>query len=248
MTATATPLHFSRFEFKYVMPQALRREVEAELGHFVHLDAFVQDQPDQQYFVRSLYFDDPVYSCFRAKVDGQHTRSKFRIRTYTDAAVTSVPWFLEIKGRFNNLVFKHRVPLAPLADPTLAGERLARAVLAAAPPGRVREQFEFQLFRRQLRPIVRVDYRRRPYISRFDPDFRVTFDSELRAAADDAMVPARGPAARALLPGYTVMEVKFRHHVPAWFHRVLQAYDLRRVSISKVCTGVQALGLQSDPN
>jgi hypothetical protein len=53
---------------------------------------------------------------------------------------------------------------------------------------------------------------------------------------------------RALVPGYTVMEVKFRYHMPSWFHRIIQAFELRRVSISKICTGTQALGLQLDPN
>jgi hypothetical protein len=34
--------------------------------------------------------------------------------------------------------------------------------------------------------------------------------------------------------------------VPAWFHRILQAYELRRQSVSKICAATQALGLQLD--
>jgi len=241
-------LHFSRFEFKYVMPRSLRDDVEAELGHFVDLDPYVQGQPDQQYFVRSLYFDDANYSCFREKVDGMHTRSKFRIRTYTRRIEDPAPWFLEIKGRYNNLVFKHRTPLQGNYDQRAAGYALSSQLLQYTAPSNVRNQFEFDIYRKQIRPIVLVDYERRPYVSRFDPEFRLTFDHRLEASATDMVFPGPAVKMRKLIPGYTVMEVKFRHHVPSWFHRIIQAYELRRVSISKICTGTETLGLELDPN
>ena len=248
MTSKETRLHFSRFEFKYVLRQQLREEVEGELGHFVELDPYVQGQPHQQYFVRSLYFDDPVFSSFRAKEEGQHTRAKFRIRTYARTAATPAPWFLEIKGRYNNLVFKHRTPFTGEFDRCAAGDELCRMTLAHTTAGSVRSQFEFELYRHQIRPVVLVDYERRPYVSRFDPEFRLTFDSRLETTATDTLFPPSTQVMRRMLPGYTVMEVKFRHHVPSWFHRIIQAYELRRTSISKICTGTQVLGLQLEPN
>lgn len=245
---TETPLHFSRFEFKYVLPQALRDEVESELQHFVQFDPFVAATEHHQYFVRSLYFDDPTWSCFHAKVDGMHTRSKFRLRTYARQPGMGTPWFLEIKGRYNNLVFKHRTPLRGSFDEGARGDDLCKLILRHAEPGKVRDQFEFDVYKKQIRPVALIDYLRRPYVSRFDPEFRLTFDEQLTAAETPALFP--GPAAvhRKLVPGYTVMEVKFRHHVPAWFHSILQAYELRRRSISKICEGIEALELQSDPN
>ena len=247
MPSKDTKLHFSRFEFKYVLSQKLRDDVEAELGHFVELDPYVEGQPGQQYFVRSLYFDNAEFASFHEKIDGMHTRSKFRIRTYARAIDDPAPWFLEIKGRYNNLVFKHRTPFDGAQDKRSAGDELCRAVLRHTAPGTVRNQFEFDLFRRQIRPVVLVDYERRPYVSRFDPDFRLTFDCNLETTATDTLFPGPRVRMRKMLPGYTVMEVKFRHHVPSWFHRIIQAYELRRVSISKICTGTQVLGLQLDP-
>ena len=52
MTSKQTPLHFSRFEFKYVLSQPRREEVESELGHFVELDPYVQGQPHQRRLTR----------------------------------------------------------------------------------------------------------------------------------------------------------------------------------------------------
>ncbi len=51
-------LHFSRFEFKYVLPLEQRHELESELGYFMALDPHVSKRRHQKYFVRSLYFDD----------------------------------------------------------------------------------------------------------------------------------------------------------------------------------------------
>lgn len=243
--ARTAQLHFSRFEFKYVLDHALRTSVEAELQHFVELDPYVARQPNHQYFVRSLYWDDAAYAAFHQKMDGMLARSKFRLRTYARTLADPAPWFLEIKGRHNQLVWKHRTPIQGDFDRTARGYELSRLLIARAAPGPVRDQFEFALYRHQIAPIVLVDYLRRPYVSKFDPEFRLTFDSDLSAAAATTLFPTMSRP-RALLRGSTVMEVKFRHHVPAWFHRILQAYELQRQSISKICTGMQALGLQAD--
>ena len=246
-TESGTKLHFLRFEFKYVLDAALRTEVEAELQHFVELDPYVAGQPDHLYFVRSLYFDDQALSAFHAKVDGMLTRSKFRVRTYGRTIDDPSPWFLEQKGRHNDLVVKHRAPVLGAFDRHAKGYALSRMLCQHVPPGAVRDQFEFDLYRKQIEPIVLVDYLRRPYVSKFDPDFRLTLDSQLSAAQADTLFPGSAARHRQLLRGQCVMEVKFRRHVPAWFHRILQAYELRRQSISKICTATQALGLQLDP-
>ncbi|HHH38233.1 MAG TPA: polyphosphate polymerase domain-containing protein [Sedimenticola sp.] len=244
MTAK-TRLHFARFEFKYVLPTRLRDEIERELGYFLQFDPFVASTPEHKYFVRSLYFDDPDFTAFYDKIDGLRTRSKFRLRTYSNRIDRPAPIFLELKGRHNNLVFKHRVPVGGEEALRLArGDAVAERILAGSEAGvPVREQFQFELLRKRIRPVALIDYYRRPYISRYDPEFRITFDERLRGTQTSALFPGPAERGRDLLPGYTVVEVKFRYHVPAWFHRIIQSYELRRVSISKICRGIEVLGL-----
>lgn len=239
-------LHFSRFEFKYVLDRARRERVEADLRHFVELDPHVLRAPDHVYFVRSLYFDDAALSAYHAKCDGLLTRAKFRLRTYgRQPGLTQR--FLEIKGRDNHQVWKHRAPVGDAGDPNARGNTLVRQLLEHAAAGRVRDEFAFQVFRRGIAPIALVDYVRRPYLSRFDPDFRLTFDSELIATATDTLFPNGSSRPVPMLPGHSVMEVKFRHHVPAWFHHILQAHELRRTTISKICAACEHLGLTDVP-
>ena len=74
----------------------------------------------------------------------------------------------------------------------------------------------------------------------------MTFDDNLRGTATGQLFP--GPADRSIrvLPGYTILEVKFRYHLPKWFHRLIQSTELRRVSISKFCACMKALGQVED--
>ena len=65
-----TRLHFSRFEFKYLLNAKRRGALESDLQHFLQYDPFVALQENHQYPVRSLYFDDPSYSAFHDKIDG----------------------------------------------------------------------------------------------------------------------------------------------------------------------------------
>ena len=247
MASKKTKLHFSRFEFKYVLPRPLMEDFQRELQYFVQLDPFVEKRENSVYFVRSLYFDSPGFEAYYDKIDGMKTREKFRLRTYATNSDEHSPCFLEIKGRHNNLVFKHRTPLAQEKfDVESNRDTISDSILSALEDGELKDRFTYFLLRKRIEPIVLIDYARRPYISKYDPEFRVTFDSELAATRSDCLFPGERSIARSLIPGYSVMEVKFRFHLPSWFHRLLQSWELERTSISKVCTGIKAWELVPD--
>jgi len=246
---TASPLDFTRFEFKYILSAAKRQAVETDLLYFLEYDPFVENRPDHKYFVRSLYFDDPTYSAFHDKIDGLKSRYKFRVRTYSSSPEMKTPVFLEIKGRHNNLVFKHRTPILREGphENRLNGSWLPTEILSDAQDGSVRDQFEFDIYRKHLKPVALIDYHRRPYISKYDPGFRITFDEKLQATRTTRLFPLHNTCApKWVIPGYTVVEVKFRHHLPSWFHQVIQAHELQRISISKIVSGMERLGLAHD--
>lgn len=244
-TAPASPLHFSRYECKYVLDGSSRPAVEVGLLPFMRPDERGVVDAAAGYFVRSLYFDDPALSAFHAKMDGLRTRSKFRLRTYATGPDDPAACYLERKGRHDGRVFKHRTLLRQGFDTRARGDRLVREVLKWAAPSVVRDQFEMDVVRRRLAPLVLVDYRRCAWHSPLSTDFRVTFDSELRATASGALWPMQA-SERTLLRGQSVMEVKFAQLIPAWFHRLAQSRQLQRRSLSKVCEAILELGLAPD--
>lgn len=236
-----TKLHFARFEFKYILTKSLRNEIESELGYFLTLDPYVASKPHMKYFVRSLYFDDPHYSDYYEKIDGVKKRKKFRIRTYTDDPNERCATFLEIKGRHNAYVYKHRSPMPQLTtdDFLNCNGKMAQIAISKTEDSPVLDQFKFGLERRRIKPVMLIDYMRRPYISKYDAEFRLTFDDTLKGTYTDTLFPRLWDTSFSILRGFTVMEVKFRYHIPSWFHRVIQSYELRRVSISKYCKGIE---------
>ena len=238
-------LKFLRFEFKYILPKNLRQTLEQELCHFLRLDPYVAAQPAQQYMVRSLYFDDPEFSNYYDKIDGLLHRAKFRLRTYTDKPEESCATFLELKGRYNALVFKHRVKLIPEEKVLFSrGEKiLHQKILDTAEKGKLLEQFRYETMRKRIRPIMLIDYHRRPYFSKYDPEFRVTFDCQLHGTPSSSIFPNVWQNKRAIMKGYTIMEVKFQNDMPGWFHKFIKNYELKRVSVSKICKGIEAWNL-----
>ena len=243
--AEALVLEFSRFEFKYVLHRRLRELVEAELGYFMELDPHVETREHSRYFVRSLYLDDPQHTAFHDKIDGLKTRSKFRFRTYADHP-SGAPVFLEEKGRTNNRVFKHRMLLAGEGESVTTESLINNLLSEGAANQGLADKFRYEWFRRRIRPVTLIDYWRRPYVSRYDHEFRVTFDENLQAWNTDNLFPPPSASGRRLLPGYTVMEVKFGHKLPAWFHKIIQSFELKRVPLSKICEGMTTLNIAID--
>jgi VTC domain-containing protein len=238
-------LDFLRFEFKYILRKSLRDRIERELCHFMALDPFVAGQKDCSYIVRSLYYDDPAYSSYYEKIDGALRRAKFRLRTYTNSPDDSCATYLEIKGRYNSLVFKHRAGFKNSATSRIFADcsDTTERILSTIKDSSVTEQFRYELVRKQIQPVMLIDYVRRPYFSKYDSEFRLTLDDDLHGTATDRLFPQTSTARRALMPGHSVMEIKFKDRIPLWFHRIIRSYSLQRQSISKVCKGIEACQL-----
>lgn len=233
--------HFLRYEFKYILNDETRENIENELSFFMHLDPFVEKFENKKYLVRSLYFDDPYNSFYYEKTDGLMHRQKFRIRTYSTNYNKDIPIMLELKGRYNNFVYKHRTSLEHNNENTSDIFHLLSQL--EKNDNQVSKQFIYDRYRKKIKPIMLIDYQRRAYQSKYDYEFRITFDGELYGTQTTKLFPKDDLYKRKLIDGYTIMEVKFRKHVPPWFHRIMIKYQLNRISISKYCTGMESTSL-----
>jgi hypothetical protein len=237
---------FARYEFKYILDLRLRQLIENEISHFMEIDGHTDPALDHQYFVRSLYFDSPGNFAFYEKTDGVKTRHKFRIRTYGNVFDGRSPILLEEKGRHNERTYKTRTQIdydhlsAFIHNPKKVLEIDQYRDIAIV------QKFVSNHFRSEINPKVLVDYLRRPYTSQFDMNFRITFDHKIYATATNQLFGPLKSSAKLCLRGSSIMEVKFNRRIPAWFHRILQAYDLRRVSVSKFVVGMKTCGLAID--
>jgi hypothetical protein len=238
---------FHRYEFKYLLNSSVREDIEREVKEFMSYDGHVDPDMDNMYLVRSLYFDDPLSTAFYEKIDGIMVRQKFRIRTYGHALSDGMPLFLESKGRTNERTYKYRIAIAPEhLDKFLTADK-TWGLMDEYPGKALVEKFVFETHRRNLAPRVLVDYLRRPYVSDYDSNFRITFDSKVSSTVSSELFPTLDRTNwQACHPGWTILEVKFDRRLPKWFHRVLQSYEMRRLSVSKFCLGMERCSIAVD--
>lgn len=249
MTGSEAPrLHFHRYEFKYILTSELLRGITRELD--LRLDRDVHSGARGDYFVRSHYFDTDAFDLYYEKLAGLRKRYKFRIRSYSDSDSYTPPLFLELKGRNNNLVYKHRM----LLDPETAEEALGQGTKTLAGILMEREhlcntgrRFVFDVFRKRISPSVVVDYHRSAFENRANPDFRVTLD---RAVMAYRALPSGHPAGtcRTISDGFHILEIKFRYRMPSWFLRLIQEFQLKLVSFSKFAFATGAVFMDSIPS
>jgi hypothetical protein len=233
MSAEIPKLHFHRFEFKYLVSGEILERIEHELSLRMERDR--HSGTDGSYAIRSIYFDSEAFHWLSEKKAGLYERYKFRLRSYTLEKRYSTPVFLELKGKSDVLVYKHRQFLDPhsLKDSLSAGMvTFCEDIIGSECCSRVGQRFVHDIFRMRLSPSVVVDYRRAAFENSANPDFRVTIDRDVFAtrAGDDGL-PRGVPYD--LTPGFVVLEIKFRYHLPAWFHRMIGEYELWRKSFSK---------------
>lgn len=238
-----TPLHFRRMEVKYLLPDRLVPSFLERIAPYTEVDPFLVagGQGQTQYPVTSLYFDSADLHALTEKDAGLLSRRKLRLRTYGEEFSERASCFLEIKRRHDFLVSKDRLALsvgrishAPMED--LLSHLLHRIEADANVTA------EANLLHRwyNLQPTALVQYQRIPLVARHDRRFRVTIDRDLAGFWRPAQFLGPVPLHHCLL-GHSVLELKWNHAVPSWFHAAIQDFDLVRTAFSKYAITVLSL-------
>ena len=231
-------IQLERYEFKYLLPNNLANLIENEIKNFMILDNFANEESNKEYFVSSIYFEDDFNTGFNEKVDGYRIRKKYRFRTYLNKNKKN-PVFLEVKGRNLERTYKKRITIPSKYFDLFKSRENYLSILKIFSNNLIISNFIFDVFRKNLQPKVRVDYYRKPYIVSNGLYFRLTFDNQISSSKVSNLDFKKDNQHNILCKaGFTVLELKFERSIPAWFHRIIQSYDLQRRSISKYVLGM----------
>ena len=234
---------FSRYEFKYLLPLKKAKHIEEEIKSFMVLDKNAQKNIKKNYFVRSLYFDNEFFSNFYEKVDGMETRKKFRIRVYSSNENSKSPIFLEMKGRQNQRTYKLRTKIDKShVNYLINNENFDSLSKIYSTQNNVINHFIYDSLKKRIKPKVLIDYDRRAYFNKSGLLFRLTFDNNILSAASNELYNKQKHNFKETRAGYTVLELKFERSIQPWFHRIIQNYNLGRMSISKFALGMEKCG------
>lgn len=219
-----TPVQF-RHELKYLISETDELVLRHQLCRLFQPDPYGDE--NNEYHVRSLYFDDMYETALLTKQSGTDYRNKYRIRIYKlqDKMIK-----LERKTKRGDGIYKVSAPLTRAqCDQILAGDTTG---LATADHPLVRDLF-LQMTTRRLRPVVIVDYVREAYLLPWE-NVRITLDKRLRTghlgvSLFDAGLPTIDP----LDHPQTILEVKYDNYLPQLVPGLISAIQGTRSAVSK---------------
>ena len=228
----------NRLEYKYLVPLNSMDRLRNDLLKYLDYDDYASVRSNKEYTVRSIYLDTHDYKCYYEKMDGVHTRKKFRIRGYNTQAENNQIFF-EIKRKYDNFISKNRAgmyfhDLHEVLRNTWNVPNLLD-----------KEENDFEYFYyyyqlKQLEPKVLVVYDREPFECKFGSKLRITFDKNLRSKTVDNFVHLYDEdRLKDIYQTKFIFEVKFFQVLPQWINRVLGKYDMTRLAVSKYTTSLE---------
>ena len=221
----AVPLrHELKFFISPIQYQVLSRTLKATLSPDPNGDE------NNQYHIRSLYFDTAYDSALYDKINGTANRDKYRIRIYnfSDQMIR-----LECKSKFRDLISKRSVRITrDLAEQLVSADPTG---LESTASGLVSDTFR-EMRTNLLHPVVIVDYLREAYLHPAE-EVRITFDMQLRSGLNSVdMFNPYLPTVPPFDHDEIILEVKYNQVLPPYIANLL-TYALRdgacRSAISK---------------
>ena len=221
----AVPLrHELKFFISPLQYQVLSRTLKATLNPDPNGDE------NNQYHIRSLYFDTAYDSALYDKINGTANRDKYRIRIYnfSDQMIR-----LECKSKFRDLISKRSVRITrDLAEQLISADPTG---LESTASGLVSDTFR-EMLTNLLHPVVIVDYLREAYLHPAE-EVRITFDMQLRSGLNSVdMFNPYLPTVPPFDHDEIILEVKYNQVLPPYIASLL-TYALRdgacRSAISK---------------
>jgi hypothetical protein len=214
-------------ELKVVVDPALASRIRAWARERLEGDPYADGPAHDEYRITSLYFDTTDLAVFHRR--DSYGRAKYRVRRYGQSDTV----FLERKMRTSGFLVKRRtqVPLGVLPH-------LRNGSGPSRWPG---DWFARRLRLRSLKPTSVVSYLRTARVGTTEHGpYRLTLDEGLTAAECPDLVVAldRGSA---ILPGSTIVELKFRVQPPLVFRELLHDFKLHPERVSKYRLALMAL-------
>lgn len=213
---------FERREIKYLIDSQQRKAIRERAEPFMKPDEFGRST------VCNVYYDTPDRLLARRSLERPVYKEKLRVRSYGPASPDREV-FVELKKKYKGVVYKRRVAMTQReAEQYLAGG-------AAAPEASqiVSELDYFLAQYKGLAPAAFIAYDRQAFFGKADPNFRVTFDENVRWRGEGLSLTGGSGGEQLLQPGQSLMEIKIAEAMPLWLAEELSRLGVFKTSFSK---------------
>jgi SPX domain protein involved in polyphosphate accumulation len=173
--------------------------------------------------IQSLYFDTDTDLLVRRSLDKPFYKEKLRLRSYGIANMNDNV-FLEIKKKYNGIVYKRRITI-PQSDvkPFLNNELNFSSQIGL-------ELNYFRNYYKTLKPSTLIIYDREAY---FDGDLRITFDTNIKYRKFDLTLDKGFYGNPIIQNDEVLMEIKLANSMPFWLVNILVVANAYKTSFSK---------------
>jgi hypothetical protein len=240
---------FRRYEKKFIMDAAAMDRLLPTVREHMDPDKYCVN--GRTYHICNLYFDTEQDDVIRESLQHPFYKEKLRMRSYGLPQSGEDSVFLELKKKVNRIVTKRRTKLsyaqaaAFLRDATVpeGADYMQRQVLS---------EIDYYLSHKDVAPTTLISYDRMAFFDRTDPNFRLTFDSNLRHLRGVQTFLGGQEGELLFPPDFRLMEVKVSGAYPKWFADLLCEQAIRPHSFSKYGVAYkthlkQALGREDIP-
>ena len=220
---------FNRVELKYLLTQNDVNQLIPLLNEKMKSDAY--NPGGKTYPISNIYFDTDSNELIIKSLEKPIYKEKLRLRSYGQVHDKNETVFLEIKKKFDGVVYKRRTSFSLfeaeqfLKDGTIPQNgKVNRQVLA---------EIKDLMKRYELKPKVFISYERLAFFGKDDSDFRLTLDRNILARRDDLFLDSPVYGSALLKDGEWLMEAKAFKTFPLWFAHFLSQRKIYRTSFSK---------------
>lgn len=213
---------FKRYELKYLLTKQQQKSILDAMEPHMQMDAYGRTT------IRNIYYDTVNYQLVRSSIESPVYKEKLRLRSYAQAQRDSTV-FVELKKKYQSVVYKRRLPL-PQQE---AVDWISRRQAAPDDSQIAREIGWFLDFYRTLQPAAFLSYEREAYFTKEPSDFRVTFDDTILCRDEDISLLAPVWGTPLIPEDRVLMEIKCPGGIPLWMASALSENGIRKTSFSK---------------
>lgn len=215
---------FNRMEKKFVITQMQFEAIWQDLMKYMQVDSY------GGHTICNVYYDTPTDELIRKSIEKPVYKEKLRLRSYGVPAKDSKV-YLEIKKKYKGIVNKRRIELTlEEAYDYLEGRKRPEKEC------QILTELDYFLSYYDLSPKAYIAYERVALFGNEDPDFRVTFDTNVQGRREALRLEAGSAGEYILELGKHIMEVKITNATPIWFVKILAKHKIFGSSFSKYGT------------
>ena len=225
---------FKRFEEKFLITEQQYKNIMPEIEKYMTSDKYCLN--GNEYSIYNVYFDTPNDELIRHSINKVNYKEKIRMRSYYPQKSLDDKVFLELKRKYDGVVYKRRVSLN-IAE---VNRMIENKCLDNSENNYLKKQVinEINHFLKvhNIVPKVAIRYDRNALFCSYDKNIRITFDRNIYARRQNIYLGESEFDSRILQEGYRLMEIKNNGSLPTWIIQILSKNKIYNTSFSKYGT------------